>query len=114
MNEVIINGVTMTVGKIAPNAARQSSKWDGLKELLKETDDCVEGFKNAAEAGACAARLKNVWGIPCRSYTNLFTQKIGVVRIDPKAVEAKEESEEGTPVNNEQPELNIKEDETRE
>lgn len=78
---VIVNGHQFEIGKVNPMMTRQPSKWDGLKEFLKEPNDCAEGFKSIAEASACAGRLRKVWGIPTRAYTNLETKKFGVMRV---------------------------------
>jgi hypothetical protein len=90
----IVAGLELEMSDREQHEGKQASKWDDVRHHLvyKEGDEIpagkkigdpkldkkIEGFKTMSEASGCAARMRNAWGFPIKSYTNLKSGKFGI------------------------------------
>jgi hypothetical protein len=103
MKQIEVAGLKLTVEKKEHHIGMQPSKWDDVRHHLvddKGNPDKtlkVEGFEKLSEASACASRMRKVWNLPIKSYTNVKTGLFGICYKaedepdEPEAVEAQPE-----------------------
>jgi hypothetical protein len=103
-----VAGLDLEVSDKQKHEGKQASKWDdvrhhlvyaeGEKEGKKKgdwkLDKKIEGFTTMSEASGCAARMRNTWGLPVKSYTNLQSGKFGICFKD---ADDEEEAAPATP-----------------
>ena len=57
---------------------KKSSKWDALKDKVQSKGDFILGFESAQQAAQVAKRFRDVFDLPCRSYTDQKKGKFGI------------------------------------
>lgn len=112
MKEVEIAGLKLTIGKKTSVDGMQPSKWDDVRHhLVDEAGNPdrsikLEGFAKLSEASACASRMRKVWGLPIKSYTNIKSGMFGIcykAEDEPDEVETEQPEAVEAPVQTELP-----------
>lgn len=116
--QIEINGLKLTVGKKVGHEGFQPSRWDDVRHSLVDENGNpdrsikIEGFEKLSDASACASRMRKIWKLPIKSYTDIKSGLFGITykpegEAEDEEVEAPQEVDQAEPHTEEQPTLPI-------